>query len=318
MGRRVVIAGGTGFIGSFLSKRLAEDGSDVTVLSRRPGSGDGKIGRVQWDGKTLGDWTREIDGADVLINISGRSVNCRYNERNRRDILESRTDSTRVLSEALAQAKNPPSVWLNASTATIYKHTFDHAMDEATGVIEATPEAKDAFSIEVACAWEKTLKDSPTPATRKVAMRTAMVFAANSGGVYRTLRSLARWGLGGPIAGGHQMISWIHEYDFCQAVEWLIDHQELSGPVNVASPNPVQQRDMARIILREVGMPVGMHATRWMLELAAFIHRTEAELILKSRYVVPAKLKASGFQFQYPRMEDAVHEIESRIRSGTS
>lgn len=318
MSRRVVIAGGTGFIGSFLSKRLAEDGSDVTILSRRPGPADGKIRRVQWDGNTLGDWTREIDGVDALINISGRSVNCRYNERNRRDILESRTDSTRVLGEAIGQVKNPPPVWLNASTATIYKHTFDHAMDEATGVIEATPEAKDAFSIEVACAWEKTFNDAPTPATRKVAMRTAMVFAANSGGVYRTLRSLARWGLGGPIAGGHQMISWIHEDDFCRAVEWLIDHGDLSGPVNVASPNPVQQRDMARIILCEVGMPVGMHATRWMLEVAAFIHRTEAELILKSRYVVPAKLKASGFQFQYARMEDAVHEIESRIRSGTS
>lgn len=315
MSRRIVIAGGSGFVGSFLGKRLVVDGADVTVLTRSPGPDEGKIRQVQWDGKTLANWTREIDGADALINLSGRSVNCRYNEHNRRDILESRIDSTRVLGDAIAQARNPPPVWLNASTATIYEHTFDHPMDETTGVIAATPEAKDAFSIEVACAWEKTLNEAETPATRKVAMRTAMVFAANSGGVYRTLRSLAKWGLGGPIAGGHQMISWVHEYDFCRAVEWLIDHASMSGPVNIASPNPVQQRDMARIILREVGMPVGMHATRWMLEAAAFIHRTEAELILKSRYVVPARLQASGFTFQYPRMEGAVHEIEGRIRS---
>src|SRR5207249_5929497 len=162
-----------------------------------------------------------------------------------------------------------PPVWLNASTATIYKHTFDRSMDEATGEIGATREAKDAFSIDVARAWEQSLSEARLPATRKVAMRTAMVFAANHGGVYRTLRSLARWGLGGPIAGGHQYISWVHEDDFCRAVEWLINHNDLSGPVNIASPNPIRQRDMARIILHERGMPFGMHATRTMLEMAA-------------------------------------------------
>ena len=313
MGRRVVIAGGSGFIGSFLSRRLAADGFDVTVLTRSPQPGGREIRHAQWDGKSMGDWTMQIDGADALINLAGRSVNCRYNERNRRDILESRTESTRILGEAIARARDPPAVWLNASTATIYKHTFDRPMDEATGVIEATREAKDAFSIKVARAWEQALSDAPTPATRKVAMRTAMVFAANKGGVYRTLRSLARWGLGGPIAGGHQLISWVHEDDFCRALEWLIDHGDLSGPVNIASPNPIQHRDMMRIILRERGMPFGMHSTRWMLEVAAFIHRTEAELILKSRFAVPARLLASGFQFHYPRMENAVREIEDRI-----
>ena len=315
MSRRIVLAGGSGFIGTFLQEKLAAHGYDVVVLTRSPHEANGAIRQLRWDGQRLSDWTSELDGACALINLSGRSVNCRYNERNRRDILESRVDSTRVLGEAVARSTKPPPVWLNASTATIYKHTFERPMDEATGVIEATPEAKDAFSIEVARAWEQTLSEAPTPATRKVALRTAMVFAASEGGVYRTLRSLARWGLGGPIAGGHQFISWIHEDDFCRAVEWLIDRDDLSGRVNVASPNPLPHRDMMRIILRELGVPLGLHATRWMLEVAAYIHRTEAELILKSRRVVPARLLESGFQFHFPRMEDAVHEIEGRLHS---
>lgn len=315
MGHHVVLAGGNGFIGSILQARLAAEGYGVVVLTRSPRSDEGQIRQVYWDGRTLGDWTNELDGARALINLSGRSVNCRYNEQNRRDILESRVDTTRVLGQAISRSTEPPPVWLNSSTATIYKHTFDKSMDEATGIIEATPEAKDAFSIQVARAWEQTFTEAPTPTTRKVALRTAMVFAANSGGVYRTLRSLARWGLGGPIAGGHQYISWIHEDDFCRGLEWIISHDELSGPVNVASPNPITHRDMMRTILRERGMPLGLPATRWMLEMAAFIHRTEAELILKSRCVVPARLLESGFNFHFPLMKDAVHEIEGRIRS---
>src|SRR5215469_12287830 len=289
MNDRVVLAGGTGFIGTFLGKRLAEN-HELVLLARSPTEDQEGFERVQWDGQTLGDWKEELEGARALINLAGRSVNCRYNPKNRREILESRVNSTRVLGQAISGLRVPPLVWLNASTATIYKHTFDRDNDEATGIIGATPEAKDAFSIEVAKSWEQALNEAHTLATRKVAMRTAMVFAANSGGVYRTLRSLARWGLGGPIAGGHQMISWVHEDDFCAAIEWLIAHDELSGPVNIASPNPVQQRNMARIILREVHRPAGMHATRRMLEVAAFLHRTEAELILKSRRVVPARL----------------------------
>ena len=312
MSRRVVLAGGSGFIGSFLREKIARD-YDIMVLTRSPRENDGHITQVRWDGRTLGEWTRELDGARALINLSGRSVNCRYNARNRRDILESRVETTRILGEAIARSREPPPVWLNASTATIYKHTFDRLMDEATGEIGATPEAKDGFSIEVACAWEQTLNEARTPATRKVALRTAMVFAASEGGVYRTLRSLTRWGLGGSIAGGHQFISWIHEEDFCRAVEWLIEHDDFTGPVNVASPNPIPQREMMRIIRRECGVPFGLPATRWMLEVAAFAHRTEAELIIKSRRVVPSRLLAAGFQFRFPRMEDAVREIEGRL-----
>src|SRR6266704_5065988 len=310
---RVVLAGGSGFIGSFLREKIARD-YDIVVLTRSPREDGGDIHQVQWDGRTVGEWTRELDGARALINLSGRSVNCRYNARNRRDILESRVETTRILGEAIARSKEPPPVWLNASTATIYKHTFDRLMDEANGEIGATPEAKDAFSIKVACAWEQKLNEARTPATRKVALRTAMVFAASEGGVYRTLRSLTRWGLGGTIAGGRQFISWIHEADFCRVVEWLIDRDDFSGPVNVASPNPVTQREMMRIIRRARGAPFGLPATRSVLEVAAFVHRTEAELIIKSRRVVPSRLLAAGFEFRFPMMEEAVREVEQRIR----
>src|SRR6266567_3813913 len=312
MRNRIVVAGGSGFIGHLLTDRLVSGNNDVIVLTRSPGPAAQSIRRVGWDGRTLGDWARELDGARALINLAGRSVNCRYNERNRREILESRVDSTRVLGEAVARCNTPPAVWLNASTATIYKHTFDQPMDEATGVIGATPEAKDAFSIEVAQAWEEAFFDASTPATRKVALRTAMVFAASKGGVYRVLRGLTRWGLGGTIAGGRQYTSWIHEDDFCRSVEWLIHRDDFSGPVNVASPNPIPQREMMRIIRRECGVPFGLPATRRMLEVAAFVHRTEAELIIKSRRVAPGRLLASDFQFLFPRMEDAVREIEGR------
>src|SRR5438094_5951319 len=317
MSRRVVLAGGSGFIGSFLREKIARD-YDIVVLTRSPREDDGDISRVPSYGRTLVAGTRALDGARALINLSGRSVNCRYNARNRHDILESRVETTRILGEVIARSREPPPVWLNASTATIYKHTFDRLMDEATGEIAATPEAKDAFSIEVACAWEQTLNEARTPATRKVALRTAMVFAASEGGVYRTLRSLTRWGLGGSIACGHQFISWIHEEDFCRAVEWLIERDDFTGPVNVASPNPITQRACTGMIRRECGVPFGLPATRWMLEVAAFVHRTEAELSLKSRRVVPGRLLAAGFRFHFPKMEDAIREIEHRIRGQAS
>jgi len=315
MRNRIVLAGGSGFIGRLLTNNLVSGNNDIVVLTRSPGPPGQSIRQVRWDGRTLGEWARELDGARALVNLAGRSVNCRYNARNRREILESRVDSTRVLGEAIARCNKPPPIWLNANTATIYKHTFDQPMDEATGVIGATPEAKDEFSIQVARAWEETLFEAATPATRKVALRTGMVFAASKGGVYRVLCGLTQWGLGGRIASGRQFISWVHEIDLCQSVEWLIDRDDFTGPVNVASPNPIPQREMMRIIRRECGVPFGLPATRRMLEVAAYVHRTEAELIIKSRRVVPGRLLAAGFQFRFPRMENAVREIEGRLTS---
>src|SRR5260370_40228396 len=258
MTSRVVVAGGNGFIGRIIGTSLVAGDYEVVVLTRSASAGEAGIGQVRWDGRTLGEWTRELESAQALINLAGRSVNCRYNERNRHEILESRVDSTRVLGEAIARSNTPPPVWLNARTATRDKNRLDRKMDEATGEIGATPEAKDKFSIEVARAWEETLDKAPTPATRKVAMRTAMVFAASKGGAYRVLRGLTRWGLGGAVAGGGQFISWIHEADLCQCVQWVIDRGDFSGPVKLASPKPVPHREMMRIIRRESCLPFGL------------------------------------------------------------
>lgn len=265
MRNQIIVAGGSGFIGRLLTSALVSRGDDIVVLTRSPGPPIQSIRQVQWDGRTLADWARELEGARALVNLAGRSVNCRYNEQNRREILGSRVDSTRVLGEAIARCNTPPAVWLNASTATIYKHTFDQPNDEATGIIAATREAKDAFSIKVAQAWEEKLNEAQTPVTRKVALRTAIVFAPGKGGIYQVLRRLTRFGLGGRIARGNQFVSWIHGEDFCRAVEWLIDRDDFSEPVNVASPNPVTQREMMSIIRRECGVPFGLPATRWML-----------------------------------------------------
>lgn len=310
---RAILPGGNGFIGRFLREDLVARGYDVVVLTRSPVASTDHIRQVQWDGRTLGEWAAELDGARVVVNLAGRSVNCRYNERNRREILESRVDSTRVLGEAIARCVDPPPVWLNQSTATIYRHSLDRAMDEATGEIRATPEVKDAFSVEVAREWEKVLLEAKTPTTRKVALRTAIVFGPGEGGIFRVFRKLARWGLGGAVAGGNQFVSWIHDDDFCRAVEWLIERDDFRGPVNVASPNPLPQREMMRIIRRECGGAIGLPATRGLLEVAAFLHRTEAELLLKSRYVVPGRLLAAGFEFRIPTMEQAVRDLEHRI-----
>lgn len=311
---RIVIAGGSGFLGRLLSQHFAALGYEVTVLTRSSKSANAKArGRgLEWDGKTLGPWTKVLEGAVALINLAGRSVNCRYHAANRREIMDSRVDSTRVLGEAIALCAEPPGVWLNSSTATIYKHSLDREMDES-GVIGATAEAKDAFSVEVACAWEKVFNDAITPRTRKVALRTAMVFAPEEGGVFRVLRRLVRLGLGGRMGSGEQFVSWIHDRDFCRAIEWLIAYGEFTGHVNVSAPSPVRNREMMRLFRELYGIRIGLPATEWMLEAGAVFLRTETELVLKSRCVIPKRLLEAGFEFKYPRMKEAVEEIESRI-----
>ena len=312
---RIIIAGGSGFLGRLLAEKLVAQNYDVVVLTRTPSGNAGPTKQVRWDGRTPGDWARELDGALAVINLTGRSVDCRYHARNRREILESRVHSTHVLGEAIARCNPPPRVWLNSSTATIYKHTFAPAWDES-GEIGATPEAKDAFSVEVARAWEQAFNEAYTPATRKVALRTAMVLSAAKGSVFPVLRRLVRFGLGGKMANGKQFVSWIHEEDFFRAVLWLIQRDEFSGTVNVAAPNPIPNREMMRIFRGVCGVPFGLPATLWMLEVGAFFLRTETELIIKSRRVVPGRLLAAGCQFQFPKMEDAVREIEGRVRGG--
>jgi uncharacterized protein (TIGR01777 family) len=313
MMKKIILAGGSGFLGHALAEHFLKSGCAVTILTRSPKPTTNGVREILWDAITLGDWARELDGAAAVINLTGRSVNCRYHAKNRRLILESRVRSTQVIGEAIAQCKTPPPVWLNASTATIYQHTFGPAWDEA-GHICGTREAKDEFSVQVATEWEEALSEAPTPATRKVAMRAAMVLGNDKNSVFPMLCRLARLGLGGKMGDGRQFVSWIHQTDFCRAVEWLIARDELNGPVNICAPNPLSNAEMMKAFRDVVGMPVGLPAARWMLEIGAIALRTETELILKSRRVIPRRLVESGFAFHFPSLREALKDLRINRR----
>ncbi len=310
---KIVIPGGTGQVGTILNRALTAAGHDVVVLTRRPA----RDREVRWDGETLGPWAEEIDGADIVINLAGRSVNCRYTAANLRAMMDSRVRSARVVGEAIAAAVRPPRVWLQMSTATVYSHRFDAPNDEATGVLGGTEVDVPgywAYSVEIAKAWERAQERAETPYTRKVAMRAAMVMSPDRGGVFDVLLRLARLGLGGPVAGGAQYVSWIHDRDFVRAVEFVADRDDLAGPVNFAAPVPVPQRTFMRVLRTAWGVPVGLPATRWMAELGAFALRSDTELLLKSRRVVPGRLLEAGFAFDYAQWPEAADDLVRRVR----
>jgi uncharacterized protein (TIGR01777 family) len=290
-------------------------GDTVTVLTR-----NAKLAPrfVHWDGRTLGSWTQEIEDADLLLNLCGRSVNCRYNAANRAAILSSRIASTRILGEAIARARRPPRVWMNASTATIYRHSLDREMDEDTGEIggneAGTPETW-RFSIDVAKRWEEAFADAPAPFTRKIALRSAMTMSPDKGGILDVLLGLVRRGLGGRQGSGKQFVSWIHEADFVAAIEFLLANDSIEGVVNMASPHPLPNRDFMAILRAAAGVSIGISVTRWMLEIGASVMRTETELVLKSRRVVPGRLLASGFRFRFPEWTEAAHDLVERWRT---
>lgn len=308
---RVVIAGGSGFLGKVLSRFFIAQGMEVVVLSRRPCDTVAEVMVVPWDGENLGHWISELEGATALVNLAGVSVNCRYHARNKALLLDSRVNSTRVLGGAIAQCTTPPRVWLNASTATIYRHTMGPAWDEG-GEIGGCPEAKDIFSVQIASEWERVFFASNTPRTRKVALRSAMVLGHGKNSVLPNLLRICRCGLGGPLAGGQQYVSWIHETDFCRAIGWILQHEGLSGPVNLAAPNPVTNTEFMRSIRKVCDAPFGLPASKWMLEVGAWVLRTETELIIKSRRVVPGKLLKDGFQFEYPHLLSALDHLVSQ------
>lgn len=310
---KIVIPGGTGQVGRVLVEALRRRGDDVVVLSRGTARGPGI---VPWDGRTLGAWAGEIDGADAVINLAGRSVNCRYNKDNLTEMLASRIDSTRAVARAIEASSRPPRAWLQASTATIYSHRFDAPNDEATGIIgghEPDVPGYWRFSIEIAEAWERELAAANTPRTRKVAMRMAIVMAPDGDGTFGILRRLARLGLGGPIAGGAQYMSWIHDRDLGRAVAWLLDRDDIDGAVNLAAPEPLPQREFMRALRAAVGVPIGLGGTRWMIEIAAALHRTDSELLLKSRRVVPSRLLDAGFRFDFPAWPAAARDLAARM-----
>ncbi|MEU7301339.1 TIGR01777 family oxidoreductase [Streptomyces sp. NPDC007206] len=311
---KVILPGGTGQVGTLLDRALTTAGHEVTVLTRHPT----RERQVGWDGATLGRWAEVIDGSDVVVNLAGRSVSCRYTPENLRAMMDSRVDSARVVGEAIAAASRPPRVWLQMSTATIYAHRFDAPNDEATGVIGGSESGVPgywAYSIDIARNWERAQAEASVPATRKVALRTAMVMSPDRGGVFDVLLGLVRLGLGGPVAGGAQYVSWIHDADFVRAVEFLIDRDDLEGPVNLASPGPLPQREFMRALRAARGVPVGLPATRWMAELGAFALRSDTELLLKSRRVVPGRLSAAGFDFAYPDWPPAAVDLVRRVKA---
>jgi uncharacterized protein len=309
MKKKIVLAGGSGFLGRALAKRFIRQNYEVVVLTRSPHQRNDGVKEIFWDAKTVGGWATALAGAEAVINLTGKSVDCRYHAKNRRAIISSRVDSTRAIGQAIGRCPSPPKTWLNASSATFYKHSFDKPKDES-GETGATLEARDAFSIEVIQQWERTLDEAATPHTRKVALRAALVLGAEAG-VFPVLRRLARWGLGGKMGSGKQMVSWIHEDDFCRAVECILAKENLTGPVNLTAPNPLSNHEMMRAICQQCGRPFGLPATAWMLEIGAFFLRTQTELILKSRFVVPGKLLASNFQFQYPELTGALQNLNS-------
>jgi uncharacterized protein (TIGR01777 family) len=307
---KIVIPGGSGKVGTVLARALHQAAHEVVVLSRSPAKQAWRT--VQWDGEKLDRWVDEIEDADAVINLAGQSVNCRYTAENRKLILDSRLKSTKVVGDAIAQAWKPPRVWLQASTATIYAHRYDAPNDEATGIIGGSePDAPETwrFSIDVATSWERALKNSPTPNTRQVAMRSAIVMHADAGSPFDILLRLVRYGLGGPAGDGRQFVSWVHEHDFVRAVLWLIEHEELEGPVNVAAPNPLTNAEFMRALQMAWGVSAGLPAFKWMLALGALVFQSETELILKSRRVVPTKLLQSGFSFEFPNWPAAARDL---------
>jgi hypothetical protein len=311
---KVVLAGGSGQVGMMLSRAFAAEGHEVVILSR--GASGSAYRTVRWDGERLGDWVGEVDGADVVINLAGRNVNCRYTEANRREIMESRVRSTAVLGRAIAESVRPPRVWLQSSTATIYAHRYDAANDEATGIVGGAEEGMPdswRFSIGVAKAWERAVEEAEVRGTRKVILRSAVTMSPDRGGVFDVLLGLTRLGLGGTNGDGRQYVSWIHEVDFVRAVRWLIDH-EVSGVFNLASPNPLPNREFMRGLREAWGTRLGLPAARWMLEIGARVLRTETELVLKSRRVVPGRLLEEGFVFEYPEWAGAAADLCRRWR----
>lgn len=311
---KIVIPGGTGQVGNLLARAFTADGHDVVVLSRRPMAAPWRV--IAWDGRCQGAWAAEFDGADVIVNLAGRSVNCRYNSLNRKSIMDSRIESTQLVGQVIAQTRRPPRVWLQASTATIYAHRYDTPNDEATGILGGDePGAPDTwrFSIDVAKAWEQATNDAQVPSTRKVLMRLAIMMSPERVGAFDVLLGLVRRGLGGRHGDGRQYVSWIHDKDFVRAVYWLIAH-ELSGPMNLAAPSPLPNSDFMRTLRVAWGIRFGLPTTKLMAEIGAVFLRTETELILKSRRVIPTRLLQSGFQFEFTNWEAAAADLCHRWR----
>jgi uncharacterized protein (TIGR01777 family) len=312
---KIVIPGGSGQVGRILSRHFHTQGHAVAVLSRTLRKAPWR--EVFWDGLASGEWLHDLEGSDVCINLAGRTVNCRYTPANRRAIFDSRIQSTQVLHQAIASLSQPPHLWINASTATIYRHALDRPMDESNGELGGNePGAPETwnFSIDVAKAWEAAFFSNSTPRTRRIAIRSALTLSPDRGGIFDVLLGLVRRGLGGAQGPGTQFVSWIHELDFARAIDWLIAREDFRGVVNLSSPHPLPNREFMRVLREACRMPLGLSAPAWLIEIGTRLMRTESELVLKSRRVIPGRLLDAGFEFVYPRWPEAACELVTRWR----
>jgi len=326
--KKIVIAGGTGFIGQALAGYFGKD-NQITILSRHavhahnnayhkkllePAEGY-RITYWRWDGlRVEKHWADAISGADIVINLAGRSVNCRYTQKNKQEILESRRDATRAIGLAIREAAVPPKVWINAASATIYRHAEDHPQDEyaeAGAPSHFSGEFNNGFSVQVCKAWEKAFEEERTPFTRKIALRTAITLG--EGGAIVPYLKLLKFGLGGHQGNGRQMFSWVHVEDVCRAIEWIYDHDELEGIFNISSPCPVTNREFMATLRKVTGHRIGLPAPAWLLKAGAAVIGTETELVLKSRWVLPTRLSGTGFTFKYAEPLHALKDIVERL-----
>ena len=291
--KKVVLAGGTGFIGEYFEKKFREMGYEVKIISRQKQ-------HISWEDKS--EMMEALEGAELLINLAGKSVNCRYNEANKKEIMESRRRTTTLLGEAVKACSHPPEVWINSSTATIYRHAEDRPMTEDDGVIGS------GFSVDVATTWEKTFFDFDLPNTRQIALRIAIVLVKD-GGVIIPYKNLVRFGLGGVQGKGNQMFSWIHIEDLFKIILFLKKREELSGVFNCSSPFPVTNRELMKTLRETMNMPFGLPSPKWMLEIGSIFIRTETELVLKSRWVLPERLEMEGYEFAYPTLDKTLEDI---------
>ncbi|TCJ19018.1 TIGR01777 family protein [Flaviaesturariibacter flavus] len=302
MYQKLILAGGTGYLGTVLARHFRFNCREIVILTRRRLAGHDNVRYVEWDGRTAGDWCTELEGADAVVNLCGKEVDCRYTPVAQAGILRSRLEPTRAIGSAIRACSTAPKLWINLASATIYRHAEDRPQTESDG------EYGSGFSVDVCRAWEAAFFEAETPATRKVALRTSFVLG-RSGGAFAKLRGLVLAGLGGHQGNGRQKVSWIHEQDFARIVEWLLEQPGADGAYNISTPKPVNNRELMRTIRKAYNIPFGISSPAWLLGIGARIIGTEPELILKSRWVLPARLEAEGFRFYYENLEPAINDI---------
>lgn len=295
---KIIIAAGTGFLGQNLEAYFTAKGDQVYILTRNPKRNN----QIYWDAQTVGEWKNILEKADVLINLAGKSVDCRYSEKNKSEILASRINSTKVLQEAIDSCNVRPKIWLNASSATIYVHSEKNMNTEENGVIG------DDFSMNICKSWEEEFFKTRNTDIRKVALRTSIVLG-NNGGAFPKLKMITKLGLGGKQGRGKQMVSWIHIDDFCRAVDWIIQNKKMDGIINITAPAPLSNEAMMKILRKQLKVPLGLNAQVWQLEIVSIFLKTETELLLKSRNVYPEKLIENGFCFNYPSFSESILKL---------